>query len=263
MNTPIRNSEAAWDDFDLDAYHRQYEDKIIWEDVSLTRGVIGALDAYRATGQLSLQSIERGLDICNGGVMRGPALIAPYISDGGTIDWVDCGQPQVREAQRYISEGKRGNLGPWAVHQTDMGEFHAAWAGAAFRACRLGNAVDGNIFDLAPDSYGIGITCFGPESLTNVRHEWRTALRRFARAITPGGPVIMLAMYGSSGYKVGERYYPATPIQEAEALDVLGEELTSIQTFSVEATRAARSTDDPFTYTAMGGVVGLRRHPNA
>lgn len=260
MSLPkMKNSEAPWDSFDPQAYNKQYEGHIIWEDTGLGRATISMLRALGSSG-LALRSIERGADVCNSGIPRGPALIAPYIADGGSLHWIDYAQPQIVEAQNTIRNGRLGNLGDWAIHQTDMGIFDTAWAGAVFRACELGEAVSCSIFELPEDEYGIASTWFGPESLTEDPDEWAQATRCLIRSVQKsGGLAIIGSMYGSTGYDSAGVTLPATPIYQEDVLRIAEDEgLVRLQAYTVLASHAARPTDDPFTYEAMGVVMGIR-----
>ena len=248
------NSQYDWDQFNTEAYYRQYTAGVIWEDRCLGRFVAGALLELG----VPLKSLSLGIDACNGGVLRGPMMIAPFIKDGGRLHWSDYGAPQLASAKAVIKRGKQGNLGSWAAHQTHFGECHPAWSDAGLRACRLGESVKQTIFELPKNTYDIGITCFGPESLTGDYAEWERAVAAFFGAVKAGHPAIMLYMVNSSGYGSAGQAFPATPIENNDVLRVAGQYLNKTQLFFVSASHDARPKDDPFGYDGMGAIVGLR-----
>lgn len=250
------NKLYDWNTFDTAAYYTQYQSGVLWEDRSLSRATIGALLELG----VPLQSQAIGIDACNGGVMLGPSLIAPFIQNNGTLYWSDYGKPQVKGAQQIITAGKQGKLGQWAAHQTHMGHCSTDWSGASLLACQLGEATHQSIFELQANTYDIGITCFGPESLTQDYGEWQRAVTTFFRAVKSGHVVVMLYMVNSTGYSSAGRPFPAVPINQEDVLSIASQELNNIQTFFVAATsHDVRPNDDPYCYDGMAGVVGLRQ----
>lgn len=254
----IRNEQADWSQFSPEKYNEQY-DQIIWEDTCISRMVIGALDAYQVTEGVQLRSLKSGLVACSGSVLREPGLMAPYIADDGFIDCVDFSEPQIEDAKNTLQAGRAGYLGRWTLHQEDMGRFQAPWSDAIARACSLGKAVRGSIYELPEAAYQIGATFCGPESITADRTEWQRGVESIVSAVEPGGPVIIVSVYGSNGYNSAGVELPATTIYEPDVLDVVGPHLRKIQTFSILASHEMRPADDPHTYVALGGVLGLHR----
>ncbi|MGH7196304.1 MAG: hypothetical protein ACREGJ_00875 [Candidatus Saccharimonadales bacterium] len=265
MHTLIgtRNEQFNWNKFGPQ-YYEQYLGKVIWEDRCLGRFTIGALLELGDESGIKLESLQTGIDACNGGVVRGPSLIAPFMRDAAesVIYWSDYGKPQVQNAQEVINAGKKGNLGGWAAHQTHLGKCRPEWSGGSLKACKIGEVVEQSIFDLPKKAYDIGITCFGPESLTGNEQEWEQASLTFFQSIARNGLVAMLYMrdkkqnpgWGSAGER-----YPAVAIREEDVFRVAKYELSSIQTFSVTASNEARPDGDEFGYEGMGAIVGRRK----
>lgn len=250
-----RNSIFNWDHFDTDKYYEQYVSEIIWEDKCLARATIGALLEL----DIPLKSKKNAIDICNGGVARGPMLLSPFIRDEGIIEWADYGEPQLAAARHFIQRGADGDLEFWGTHQSHMNECHSAWADAGVRACKLGKAVKRSIFELPENRYDLGITCFGPESLTADNAEWQKAVQKFLSAIKPGGGVVMLYMVGSRGYNSAGEAYPATSIDMDDVRQATKSELKQTQHFFVSASHGARPKNDIYGYDGMGAVIGKRR----
>jgi len=256
MKSKSTNSQFGWDDFDTEAYYGQYRSGILWDDCCLARMTIGALLELG----VPLRSQVIGVDACNGGVIRGPSMLAPFMRDDGVLYWSDYGKPQLDHAKKIIASGKKGNLGDWAVHQTHMGECHPAWSGAALRACQLGKVTQQSIFELPENAYDIAITCFGPESLTGDRAEWKRAVTRFFRSVKPGHAVVMLYMGKSTGYSSAGGSFPAVPISQDDVLSIANKQLEKIQAFYIPSTdHGIRPEGEQFSYDGMGGIVGLKR----
>jgi hypothetical protein len=253
MSSAKTNAQYDWDDFDVQSYFRQNYTNLIWEDRVLARQTIAALLEL----DIAFESLTVGIDTCNGGVLRGPSLLAPFIRPDGSILWSDIGEPQLAHIEQIIETGKRGQLGIWEDHQHHMAACHAAWTNAGFRACQLGKAIKQSIFDLPSQTYDIGITCFGPESLTEDRQEWEQAILAFIQSIKPGQPVVMLYMVNSHGYNSPGLPFPATPIGQQDMLAITADTLTNVQTFFVpDATQTARLEGEFLPYDGMAGIVG-------
>lgn len=250
------NTQYDWDEFDVGAYYNQYKkDSVIWEDRCLGRATIHSLLELG----VQLKSLKNGIDVCNGGVLRGPSIIAPFIRDDGVVYWSDYGEPQIQHAKEIIGKGLQGNLEAWLIHQVHFGECYNAWSGASLRACQLGRVIKQSIFDLPQDTYDIGITCFGPESLTQDRVEWGRASLSFFNSVKHGQPVVMQYMVNSNGYDSAGGDYPAVPIDEHDVRKLASQELTDLQLFFVEASHEARPEDSKYNYEGMGVVIGRRK----
>lgn len=249
------NNDYDWDSFDTESYQQQYKGGVMFEDRCLARAVTGALLEL----QVPLKSQTVGIDVGNGGVLRGPSLIAPFIRDDGVIVWSDYGEPQLESARQIIKSGRRGNLGSWAEHQMHMGEVNSAAADAVWRACRLGTVRKQSIFNLPETVYDIAITCFVPESLTGSLAEWEEASGAFFKAVKPGHPAVMLFMAGSTGYASAGIQYPAVPVNELDVRKLGQKYLDNTQTFFVAGTSQARHADDPHTYEGMGAIIGIKK----
>jgi len=248
------NASFDWDSFNIDLYYKQYQDQVLPDDRILSRALIGAL----LESEIPLRSLKTGIDACNGGLPIGPSLIAPFIADTGKLYWSEYGKPQVSHAAKIIKMGREGNLGKFSAHQTHMAQCHPAWADAGFRACTLGEAVQQSVFDLPADTYDIGITCFGPESLTGDYEEWRLAVETFLRSVHKGGPAAMLYTENSNGYLAGMSY-PAVSVDQAQILEAVQPELKQIHAGRIDPSHTARVDGDPHSYTGMGYVIGLKR----
>jgi hypothetical protein len=256
---PITNADTDWGRFGS-GYFAQYGDAVIGPDRGLARSAIGCLD----TLGIPLGSLDRGFDIGVGGVARGPALIAPFVRDGGRIDWIDLeGTPQLEYTRRTIAAGREGDLAIWAQHQGDMGRFNPNWADAVRRACLLGEAVAGSVFNLPQNTYDIGGMWFVAESITEDPEEHRAALRRFFGSVKIGGVALVASMYGSTGWDSAGVPLPAVPIDARTVVDIAKEaSYEGLQSYQVLAdhgpSNPVRPSGSQFTYDSMGLVVGRR-----
>lgn len=250
-----RNEDCDWDVFDTKSYQDQYRDNVEPADCFLGRSVVGAFAEFG----IPLRSLREGIDVCNGGVMRGPGLIAPLIRDGGRVEWTDWGKPLLDSAREAIKAGQNGDLGFWGPHQEHLGSVNPAWSDSMQRACNLGKARQQSIFDLPEGAYDAAVTCFGPESLTGDKDQWQEAVRSFFRSVRTGGVAVMLYMVGSTGYSSAGEDYPATPVSELDVRELAQDYLDKQQNLYVDVPSKIRPDNDPHTHKGMGGLVGIRQ----
>jgi hypothetical protein len=248
------NESAPWDRFTAD-YYKQY-DTVLPVDNALARAAIGCLSLY----DIPLGSLSRGADVCNGGVARWPAVIAPYFAKNSKLEWIEYGEPQVQYARKTIAAARIGELGRWSVHEADLGKLHPSWKGAISRACELSAAVKGSIFDLLPESYELASTWFGPESITSDPLEYEEALRKFLTSIEIGGIGLVASMYGSTGWDSAGVDLPAISIGPENVLNIAENmHFTDLQSYEIRTShQTVRPENGAFEYGSMGLVVGKR-----
>jgi hypothetical protein len=88
---------------------------------------------------------------------------------------------------------------------------------------RRARVVKGNIFSLRPGQFDIGTMFFVAESITARRAEFRDATTRFVRSLVTGAPFAAAFMRQSSGYSVGDGFFPACAIDENDVRTVLSD----------------------------------------
>ena len=102
-------------------------------------------------------------------------------------------------------------------------------------------------------TYDIVTTNFCAESITDQRGLWAIYLRRVASLARPGGKIVLSALKGAVGYRVGAQLFPAVNLAEpdlASALAGVGCDRGSILIKSVAADHPARGYDGLMFATA-------------
>jgi hypothetical protein len=79
---------------------------------------------------------------------------------------------------------------------------------------RTATVVQGDLFDLEPDQYGIGTMFFVAESISTRAEEFQEATRQFLHSLVRGSPFAMTFVRKSYGYTVGGRQFPACWVTE-------------------------------------------------
>jgi hypothetical protein len=249
------NASFDWDTFNAPVYNAHNYGGVLREDIILGKAAISALTDLG----IPLGSLRKGIDICNGGGVRGPSYIAPLMHESGSILWADIGKTQLQMATEMIEKGRRRTLGHWGNHQRQMAECHRAWQDATFRACALSEAAELSVFDLPENSFDIATTSFGPESLTQDPDEWILAMDRLYLSLKHNGIALIFAMIGSTGYSTSGPRMPALPITVHDLIKVASPWLSDIRLTYVHSLGDMRREDDPDTYEGTAMLVGLRK----
>ena len=274
MSEPL-NCYYDWDAFDARKYHEQYTEGIILEDRYMTPATIMGIFACMQANGIVAQSLERGIDVCNGGSPIAPGLIAPLItSNKEALEWSDIGRQQLESAQQNILAGRNRNLAGWEAHQDYMARTNPLWRDAMYRAADIGVAVKRNALELEEDAYDIGSCNFGFDSLTKSKKEWKTGVLGYLSSIRVGGIATMQYMIGTNGYGSAGQYYPGVPIYPDDVLAIAEQRLTQIQSYAFYVPaqpnvphhransitqKAVRPEGDPTSYKGMGVLVGIRK----
>lgn len=62
------------------------------------------------------------------------------------------------------------------------------------------------------ESYDILTMHYVPESITDNKRDWNRFLSNASTVLKPGGKLIITSLVGANYYKLGKKYFPATPI---------------------------------------------------
>ncbi len=81
---------------------------------------------------------------------------------------------------------------------------------------RRAKVVKGNIFSLRPGQFDIGTMFFVAESITTRDDEFIRATQSFVNSLVPQAPFAAAFMRNSSGYRVGNRTFPACSVDERD-----------------------------------------------
>ncbi len=78
-------------------------------------------------------------------------------------------------------------------------------------------------------SYDIVSVNFVPESITDELHEWSFFMNNILNLVKKGGYLVMCALVGAEYYRVGDKYFPATPLSSEHILSGLKRKKLLIQ----------------------------------
>jgi hypothetical protein len=105
---------------------------------------------------------------------------------------------------------------------------------------RRAQVTKGNIFSLPAGSYDIGTMFFVAESITNRESEFVRATRSFVNSLKPRAPFAAAFMRNSSGYRVGNRSFPACSVDEDDVRAALAPVVAPNVTIQTVESRSLR-----------------------
>jgi hypothetical protein len=100
---------------------------------------------------------------------------------------------------------------------------------------RRAQVVKGNIFSLRPGQFDIGTMFFVAESITTRNDEFVRATQLFVNSLKPRAPFAAAFMRDSSGYRVGNRTFPACSVDTPDVERALASVATGVKIRTVES----------------------------
>ncbi|GAA5061041.1 hypothetical protein HNP84_008869 [Thermocatellispora tengchongensis] len=196
------NSEYPWDEFDPYLYFQHNygilrpDDREIIERVG--KFFSGITDIYGA----------EGVDVGTGPNLYPALALLPLCR---TITMVEYSRSNVEWLEREVKRYSPSWEPFWEVlaeHRKyqEVGDPRAALA-------RRAQVWKGSLFRLPPTrKWHVGTMFFVAESITGTQAEFVRALRAFMNALRPTAPFAIAFMENSTGYKVGEHFFPAVKV---------------------------------------------------
>lgn len=90
----------------------------------------------------------------------------------------------------------------------------------------------------APSTYPTVLSCFCPDSITDVFDEWRRCMLNIASLVAPDGWLVLAALRATDVYHVGNDRFPSAAITEDDVIDVLSDAGFAKAAMTIEVARA-------------------------
>ncbi|MFJ4279239.1 SCO2525 family SAM-dependent methyltransferase [Streptomyces massasporeus] len=211
VNRPSRNADAPWGLFNPAAYVDQNYRYLHEDDAAMLCIVRDHFADHFRNHDGGLVS---GLD-AGAGANLYPAL--------AMLPW--CDEITLLERAPSNVEYLAGQLPSYGTHWDPF--WDALCEREAYRSLvpdprdRVRGAVrvqQGDIFDLSRHEgrWSVGTMFFVAESMSELRQEFDTGVKRFMRALAPGAPFAAAFMAESCGYIVGGQHFPACAVDERD-----------------------------------------------
>jgi NNMT/PNMT/TEMT family protein len=210
--TTVRNRDWDWDSFDPRSYFDDNYRTVRDDD----RQIVEIIRDFFAAAKLP--SGARGVDVGPGANLYPSFAMLPFCESLELLEFSAANVRWLRRRQRLLRARIDHSWDPfWRVYAAhpayrDQGRRYAPLVD--FR--RKATVRQADVFTLPSATYDMGTMFFVACSLSTEVTEFRQAVDRFVRSLTPEAPFAAAFMTGSSGYEVGGHWFPAVPIDEDE-----------------------------------------------
>ena len=235
------NADFSWDDFDSAAYVDHNYGLLRNDDLQ----ILTAVRDFFAGAEVV--NAARGLDVGSGTNLYPALAMLPFCEDitlwehsASNVLWLENEVPHYSSSWDAFWEVLRVRAPYRAV-----GDPRTALA-------QRTKVRKESIFDLPAGLWDIGTMFFVAESMTTTAREFSEATGRFVRALRPGSPFAAAFMENSSGYKVGDTWFPAYGV----TADSVGAELSD-KTGGLEVHRIGAPPEGLVRTGYTGMVVAL------
>lgn len=254
---PYVSSDFNWTKEERKKYIHGNYSQLAKEDAKIDSALIKAIVKRDKQAPL-IGQLDSVLELGVGGVLRGPAFMAPLVHDRGVLTITDVSKSNVEATREDMDRVRTGDLGIWQPHQEHMASCHPAWRGAFGRAALLATYDTLNVSELKPDmadalSLSYLIESKGHDDID----EWRRDLRVIARAAMR--LIHIRQTDDSEAYMAGDKIHLAVPVvreQTEEELSRQGFEI--IGSYTAAASGQARQEGDTHRYSGFSGILAER-----
>ncbi|MFF3446449.1 SCO2525 family SAM-dependent methyltransferase [Streptomyces sp. NPDC002667] len=205
------NADAPWDAFDPAQYVQNNYRTVLSVDeaiMSIVRAHFS--DHFRGSPARPV----RGIDVGAGANLYPALSMLPWCDE---ITLLDKARPNLRYLRRQIARHDGSWDDFWRKLCQD--DAYASMPGGPWQ--RLGEVArveQGDV--LRPverrDKWQIGTMFFVAESISTSPDEFHRAVEHFLDSLVPGAPFAAAFMENSEGYRVGDTWFPACEVKEAE-----------------------------------------------
>jgi hypothetical protein len=221
---PARNADFDWDDFGALEYHTHNYTPMREDDAQ----ILDLVHRWFASCAEDGRTLS-GLDVGAGPNLYPALAMLPFCADLTLHEYSADNVGWLREQTADASYSWKPF---WEVisPRDQAGSFDQARGWLAERA----RVEQGSIFELPRARWDIGTMFFVAESLTEDREEFGRAVECFVGALRPGAPFAAAFMELSQGYDVGERSFPACPVDHAGIRESLNGACTELTIHQIE-----------------------------
>lgn len=204
-NSPSLNSDYDWDAFDSGWYSDHNYATLRFDDRQIVEVI---RDFFASAGVID----GRGVDVGPGANLYPSLAMLPFCR---RLDLLEYSASNVVWLKGQVAGFDEGWENFWAVYRENPA--YAALADPNAALAQAAEVRQASVFELPKREWDMGTMFFVACSLSTEIAEFRRAVRCFVESLKPGGPFAAAFMVKSTGYKVGETWFPAVPIDPVEA----------------------------------------------
>jgi hypothetical protein len=218
------NGDVDWDEFDSAAYFSNNYGQLREDD----RQIIGIVaDFFHREARFGARAIDVGA-----GANLYPALtMLPFASEVLLYERAFTNRQWMTGE---LDQPHRSWLSFWEMISTGRPEYSAISDPFDLLA-RRAEVVKGNIFGLPASRHDLGTMFFVAESITTRTDEFQRAARLFVNSLKPRAPFAAAFMCNSSGYLVGNTFFPACSVDEKDIATALEPVAQGVRLTTVES----------------------------
>ncbi|MBU2669350.1 hypothetical protein KOI35_38145 [Actinoplanes bogorensis] len=208
---PVGNADVNWDEFDSQAYFQHNYGELRRDDARIIEIIANFFQTAIP------KRLGRAIDVGSGTNLYPALTMLPYSSRVTLFE-------RAFTNRAWLSHELEEPNGSWKY-------FWDAIASGRLPYANIGDPIDvlhsradvtrGNIFSLEEDRYDMGTMFFVAESITTRIDEFERAARLFVNSLHRNAPFAAAFMRDSSGYLVGNQFFPACSITEVEVARAL------------------------------------------
>ncbi|WP_327002060.1 SCO2525 family SAM-dependent methyltransferase [Dactylosporangium sp. NBC_01737] len=238
------NADVDWDKFDSEIYFDNNYRELHHEDAQII-GVVADFFQRVAPGQWR----PRAIDVGTGANLYPAMTMLPLASEIVLYE-------RAFSNRAWLIEQLHSPAASWARFWLEIQGRRPEYRRISDPMdvlSRTAKVVKGDLFALEPGQYDMGTMFFVAESITSREDEFRRAIRRFVASLVPRAPFAAAFMRESSGYRVGDREFPACSVDEGD----VGRCLADVA--YIEEMQTVESHDLRDGYDGMIVVCGQRK----
>lgn len=241
-----KNHDYDWDAFDPVEYVDRNYAKLGREDRQILEKMRGF---FGSAGISNLSAQMHGVDVGSGPNVYPALAMMPFCD---TVTLSDLGKANVSWLRNEVVSYSSIWDQYWKVLEKSPPYARVKDPRRSLR--RKIRVERKNLFDLPSQRWDVGTMFFVAESISEERHEFERATKRFVTALKPDAPFVAAFMESSKGYYIGGRPFPAVGV----GLQDVGECLDGIA-HDVRICRLDPDEEHPLRDGYTGMILALGR----
>ncbi len=222
------NADARWDDFDPALYVEKNYSRVLSVDETIMTVVRAHFsDHFRRRSGRSVHGIDVGA-----GANLYPALsMLPWCDRITLLDRSKSNLEYLRQQIVGHDDGWESFWRKLCLDDAYAGMPGGPWA----RLSEVARVEQGDILQPVdrPERWQTGTMFFVAESISTSITEFHRAVRHFLETLTPGAPFAAAFMEHSQGYWVGDTWFPACDVSQAEISASIKRVTDSVRTYRI------------------------------
>ena len=222
---PVGNEDVNWDTFESDDYFEHNYGQLRWDDAEIIRIIA---DYFRSNPP---REFGEAIDVGTGTNFYPSLTMLPY---AGRVTMYERAFTNRTWLEKALKAPQHSWTEFWEAISKGRSSYDRIGRPFELLADRA-DVVKGNVFELERDRYDLGTMFFVAESITTRDAEFARAARKFVVSLKPGAPFAAAFMRNSSGYIVGDQFFPACSVSEADVEEALAPVARRVEIRSVES----------------------------